>query len=67
MDEEEMRKVFGDHRLIARLQLYLAVNRPRIGELYRSQSKEPVPQWLVDTVMRAPAAQPRRRWWVFQR
>jgi hypothetical protein len=44
--------------LVRALQSYLAVGRRRIAAPYAAKVQEPVPQWLVDTVMRAPIGVP---------
>lgn len=40
--------------LVRALQVYVAVGRRRIAKPYEAKREEPVPQWLIDTVMRAP-------------
>lgn len=40
--------------LVVELQTYLAMGRSRIAKPYEAKRVEPVPAWLVDTVMRAP-------------
>jgi hypothetical protein len=40
--------------LVRALQVYIAVGRRRIAKPYAAKRDEPVPQWLIDTVMRAP-------------
>ena len=40
--------------LVRALQVYIAVGRRRIAKPYAAKRDEPVPQWLVDTVMRTP-------------
>ena len=47
--------------LVRALQSYLAVGRRRIAAPYAAKVQEPVPQWLVDTVMRAPIGAPEDR------
>lgn len=42
--------------LVAELQTYLATAGRRIAGPYEAKRGEPVPAWLADTVMRAPAA-----------
>jgi hypothetical protein len=44
--------------LVAELQEYLAMSRGRIAAAYTARSDEPVPAWLVDTVMRQPVPAP---------
>jgi hypothetical protein len=44
--------------LVRALQSYLAVGRRRIAAPYAAKAHEPVPQWLVDTVMHAPIQGP---------
>jgi hypothetical protein len=43
--------------LVRALQVYIAVGRRRIAKAYETKREDPVPQWLIDTVMRAPMAQ----------
>lgn len=43
--------------LVRALQIYLAVGRRRIAKVYEAKREDPVPQWLIDTVMRAPIEQ----------
>ena len=40
--------------LVRALQVYIAVGRRRIDRPYAAKRDEPVPQWLIDTVMHAP-------------
>jgi hypothetical protein len=40
--------------LVRALQVYIAVGRRRIAKPYDAKREESVPQWLMDTVMRAP-------------
>ena len=40
--------------LVRALQSYMAVGRNRVAKPYTAISEEPVPQWLVETVMQAP-------------
>lgn len=40
--------------LVRALQVYIAVGRRRIAKPYAAKRDEPVPQWLIDTVMRSP-------------
>jgi hypothetical protein len=47
--------------LVRALQSYLAVGRRRIAAPYAAKVQEPVPQWLVDTVMQAPMGTPEGR------
>jgi hypothetical protein len=47
--------------LVRALQSYLAVGRRRIAAPYAAKVQEPVPQWLVDTVMHAPIGAPEER------
>jgi hypothetical protein len=47
--------------LVRALQVYVSLGRSRIGRPYAAKRDEPVPQWLVDTVMTAPMAEPARR------
>lgn len=47
--------------LVRVLQSYLAVGRNRIAKAYAAKTEEPVPQWLVDTVMQAPGGRPERQ------
>ena len=44
--------------LVRALQSYLAVGRNRIAKAYTAKSEEPVPAWLVETVMQAPLGNP---------
>lgn len=44
--------------LVRALQMYVATGRQRVAKVYEAKRDEPVPQWLVDTVMTAPVAQP---------
>lgn len=44
--------------LVRALQVYVALGRNRIARLYAAKRDEPVPQWLIDTVMTAPMADP---------
>lgn len=43
--------------LMRALQVYMSVGRRRIGKVYDAKREDPVPQWLVDTVMHAPIEQ----------
>jgi hypothetical protein len=40
--------------LVRALQIYIAMGRRRLGRPYDAKRDQPVPQWLVDTVMRTP-------------
>ncbi|MBX9588538.1 MAG: hypothetical protein K2X43_04485 [Hyphomonadaceae bacterium] len=40
--------------LVRALQVYIAVGRQRVAKVYDTKREEPVPQWLIDTVMHAP-------------
>src|SRR5262245_34709053 len=42
--------------LVVELQTYLAVSRGRIASAFATKSEEPVPAWLIDTVMRGASA-----------
>lgn len=45
-----------DTRLLAEAQNFLAMSRARVAEPYRGRASEPVPAWLVDTVIHAGVA-----------
>jgi hypothetical protein len=47
--------------LVRALQVYVAVGRQRIAKPYAAKRDEPVPQWLVDTVMQSPIGQASHR------
>jgi hypothetical protein len=47
--------------LVRALQVYVAVGRRRIAGPYAAKRDEPVPQWLIDTVMQAPIGETSRR------
>ena len=47
--------------LVRALQVYMAVGRSRIARPYAAKRDAPVPQWLIDTVMTAPMAEPARQ------
>lgn len=47
--------------LLRALQVYVAVGRRRIAKPYEAKREEPVPQWLIETVMRAPIESAARR------
>jgi hypothetical protein len=40
--------------MVRALQVYMAVGRQRLAKAYEAKRAEPVPQWLIDTVMHAP-------------
>lgn len=44
--------------MVRALQVYMAVGRQRLAKTYDAKRSEPVPQWLIDTVMHAPVQQP---------
>lgn len=44
--------------MVRALQVYMAVGRQRLAKTYEAKRSEPVPQWLIDTVMHAPVEQP---------
>jgi hypothetical protein len=48
--------------LMADLQKYLAMARGRIAQPYESRRQDPVPQWLIDTVLYTPTAARRPSW-----
>jgi hypothetical protein len=43
--------------MVRALQVYMAVGRQRLAKAYEAKRLEPVPQWLIDTVMHAPVEQ----------
>lgn len=43
--------------MVRALQIYMTVGRGRLAKTYEAKRAEPVPQWLIDTVMRAPVEQ----------
>ena len=49
-----VRELARNPSLVRALQVYIAVGRRRIARPYDAKREEPVPQWLIDTVMRAP-------------
>lgn len=49
-----VRELARSPSLVRALQVYVAVGRRRIAKPYEAKREEPVPQWLIDTVMRAP-------------
>lgn len=51
-----VQKLARDTRLLAEAQSFLAMSRARVAEPYRGRASEPVPAWLVDTVMHASVA-----------
>ncbi|NJO23757.1 MAG: hypothetical protein HC868_13565 [Sphingomonadales bacterium] len=52
-----VRELARNPSLVRALQIYLAVGRRRIAKVYEAKREDPVPQWLIDTVMRAPIEQ----------
>jgi len=40
--------------LVRALQVYITVGRRRIAKPYDAKREEPVPEWLIDTIMRTP-------------
>lgn len=49
-----VRELARSPSLVRALQVYVAVSRRRIAKPYEAKREEAVPQWLIDTVMRAP-------------
>jgi len=43
--------------MVRALQVYMTVGRGRLAKTYEAKRAEPVPQWLIDTVMQAPVEQ----------
>ena len=43
--------------MVRALQVYMTVGRGRLAKTYEAKRAEPVPQWLIDTVMHAPVEQ----------
>lgn len=51
-----VRELARSPALVAELQSYLATAGRRIAEPFEAKRSEPVPAWLIDTIMGAPAA-----------
>ena len=56
---ELVQKLARNPALVAELQTYLATAGRRIGEPFEAKRSESVPPWLIDAIMRAPAARSR--------
>lgn len=43
--------------MVRALQIYMNIGRGRLAKTYEAKRAEPVPQWLIDTIMQAPVEQ----------